>query len=81
MSAARKPVPDLKALLAEVDQAAYWSENLIVCAGIIYHGIERSPLPAKATLDGDALDFLLEEAKAAAGRARNALDKLAEAMP
>ena len=70
--------PDLQALLEEVNDAAYWSEHLVLCADVVSDGVPECPVPASATADGAALVFLLEEAKCASVRARDAVDKLAE---
>jgi hypothetical protein len=70
-------VPDLAALLREVDDAAYWSEHLVLAADVVSAGVLECLVPAKATSDGIALTFLLEEAKCATVRLRDAVDGLA----
>lgn len=75
--AAAAGAPGLAALLKEVNDAAYRSEHLVLCADVVSGGVLECPIPAKATADGLALDFLLEEAKCLTVRLRDAVDELA----
>jgi hypothetical protein len=77
-TAPAEPRPDLQALLEEVDDAAYWSEHLVLTADVVSHGVLDCPVPARAMSDGIALGFLLEEAKCSTSRLRDAVDKLAD---
>ena len=69
--------PDLQALLEEINDAAYWSEHLVLTADIVADGVLDCPVPARALADGIALGFLLDEAKCSTSRLRDAVDELA----
>ncbi len=68
---------DLAALVEAVNDAAYWSEHLVLCADVVSDGVLDCPAPARGLADGTALTFLLEEAKCSTARLRDAVDELA----
>lgn len=84
--APRTPVPDatakadpgLAGLMTEVNDAAYWSEHLVLTADVVSDGVLDCPVPARHLGDGIALCFLLEEAKCSTSRLRDAVDALAK---
>jgi hypothetical protein len=69
--------PETARLLRELNDAGYWCEHLILTADVVAGGVLDCPIPAKATSDGIALAFLLEEAKCSSLRVREATEKLA----
>ena len=70
--------PETARLVRELNDAGYWTEHLVLTADVVSGGVLECPVPANATADGAALVFLLEEAKCASVRVRDAVDKLAE---
>ena len=69
--------PETARLVRELNDAAYWTEHLVLCADVVSGGVPECLVPASATADGAALVFLLEEAKCASVRVRDAVDALA----
>ncbi len=67
-------------LFRELDNAGYWVEHLILCADLVAGPVLDCPMPARALADGEALEFLLEEAKAATTRVRDATDALVKLL-
>ncbi len=74
------PVPSVEKetarLFRELDNAGYWVEHLVLCADVVSGPVLDCPVPTRALADGTALEFLLEEAKAATTRVRDATDAL-----
>ena len=67
-------------LFRELDNAGYWVEHLVLCADLVSGPVLDCPMPARALADGKALEFLLEEAKAATTRVRDATDALVKLL-
>ena len=67
-------------LFRELDNAGYWVEHLVLCADLVSGPVLGSTVPARMLADGKALEFLLEEVKAATTRVRDATDALVKLL-
>ncbi len=72
--------PEAARLFRELDNAGYWVEHLVLCADVVSGPVLDCPMPARALADGKALEFCLEEAKAATTRVRDATDALVKLL-
>ena len=71
---------DVTDLVEELNDAAYWTEDLVLAADLVAFGVVNADSSVKGMADSTVLQFLLEEAKVASVRVAEVSDDLADRL-
>ena len=71
---------DVADLVEELNDAAYWTEHLVLAADLVAFGVVDADSPVKGVADAMVLQFLPEEAKVASVRVADVTDDPADRL-